>query len=249
VRLIVGCPVAHRAWSLPHWFACLAAQTRRPDAFAFIHSGNVGDETWAAIWSEAHRHDFHEITIRHDDRWPHPRHDNQRFHTLADLRNQMLALVHDELEADLLLSLDTDVMLENPGTIDHLERIVMADQADIAAPVTWFHPMGEDSWAFNAGWWHPGGRNSDPRRPWKRMDPDKVPWGDVIPIDIPMGVWVGNRHAMGCRYEWHESGEDLGFGQSIEREHIRCLWDTDLRCFHAWDEQHLADRAVYRTAA
>lgn len=245
MRLIVGCPVAHRAWALPLWFRCLAAQTRRPDGFAFIHSGHRGDDTWRAIQFEAARHGFPEVAIVHDPRPAHPRHDNARFLTLSDLRNQMFELAREELQADLLLSLDTDVMLEDPTTIEHLEQVITTGQAELAAPVTWLHPGGEGTWAFNAGWWAPGGATTDPRRAWKRLAPDQVAWGEVIPIDVPMAVFLANRRVLEhCRYEWHESGEDLGFAQSIAREQIRCLWDTDLKCRHIWKEQDLAEAAA-----
>jgi hypothetical protein len=238
LRLIVGCPIAHRAWALPLWFEHLAAQSRRPDAFAFIHGGLIGDETWQAIEWETARHGF-PVQVRHDERWPHPRHDNQRFHTLVDLRNQLLDLARDELEADLFLSLDSDVMLEDTSTIATLERMIAEGECELAAPATWLHPQGEGSFAYNAGWWQPGGSPEDPRRAWKRPEPDKVPWGDVVPIDVPMAAWLGNRNAMACAYRWHEGGEDLGFAQSIESEGVRCLWDTALKCRHVWCEQDL----------
>jgi hypothetical protein len=42
-----------------------------------------------------------------------------------------------------------------------------------------------------------------------------------------------------CRYRWHESGEDLGFAQDLDRIGARCAWDTGLKARHlerTWDE-------------
>lgn len=239
MRLIVGCPVAHRAWALPTWFACLAAQTRRPDALVFIHSGEVHDATWMTIQREAVRHHL-PSAIRHDPAPAHPRHDNARFTTLGRLRNDMLAMAHDH-DAELLFSLDTDVMLENPRTIEHLEGMILSGDCDIAAPVTWMHPLGEGSYAYNAGWWVSEGRNGDPQRAWVRPPATDIHWDETYRIDIPMAAWLANERAIACRYEPHESGEDLGFAQDLERHHIECLWNTSLKARHIWSEQAFRD--------
>lgn len=241
MRLIAGCPIADRAWAVPHWFDCLAAQSRRPDGFVFVVSG--GSKTPLAIAAEAERHGFSWL-VAFDSRQPHERHDNTRFRTLADIRNRLLWLAWNR-GADLFLSLDSDIMLEEPGTIERLEALVN-DGADIAAPLTHFHPLADEPeyaaqpcWAYNAGWWRADGTPGDPERPWVRPEVDQIPWGDTMPIDIPMGVWLGNRRALDCRYEWHLGGEDLGFAQDIERRGLSCVWDTSLRARHVWSEQHL----------
>lgn len=236
MRLIVGCPVAYRAWSIPHWMACLAAQSRRPDGFAFVHSGQVHDETWMALQRHAARNHF-DILIHHDPAPAHPRHDHARFDTLGRLRNDMLAIARHQCSADLVLSLDTDVMLENPDTIARLEQMIADDDCDIAAPVTWMHPQGEGSYAYNAGWWQQSAASDPHKRAWTRLPPDRIQWGSTYRIDIPMAAWLGNQRALGCRYQPHESGEDLGYAQSLERDGLTCLWDTSLKARHIWSEQ------------
>jgi hypothetical protein len=247
LRLIVGCPIAHRAWALPRWMECLARQTRRPDGLAFVHSGQVDDETWVSAHVEAARHDFLPVAIQHAPQPTHQRHDNDRFATLAELRNKLLTLARDHLHADLFLSLDSDVMLENPRTIEHLELLVTEQGFDIASPATFMHPLASNAdieqppycWAFNAGWWKPGGVLNDPERPWLRPSPDTIAWGEKIETQVPMAAWLGNRRAMDCRYRFHESGEDLGFAHDIDAEGLRVIWDTSLRARHIWCEQDL----------
>lgn len=245
MRLIVGCPVADRAWSLPTWYRHLAAQTRRPDGFVFVHSGTRYDDTWDAVWREAATNDFPKPVLHHDERTPHQRHDNGRFGTLVVLRNEMIRIARDRLHADLLLSLDTDVMLEDPRTIERL--VEMLDECDLASPLTYLHPgaskpdadLSQPCWAYNAGWWRQDGRLDDPQRPWERPHPDKIPWGKTLQIDVPMAVWLAGRRAMACHYAFHESGEDLGFAQDLDRHELTCLWDTSLLCRHVWQETDL----------
>lgn len=253
MRLIVGCPVATRAWALPTWFQCLDWQTIRPDGFVFVHSGRRGDDTWTTIRRECASRGF-SLRLIHDPAPPHPRHDNERFRTLADVRNRMLDLVEAD-GADLFLSLDSDVMLEDPRIIEHLIELVAAHGFDIASPLVFLHPLASTlpddesarCWAYNAGWWAPGGTLDDPRRPWRRPPPEGIPWGEAVQTHIPMAAWLGTRRAIACRYRWHESGEDLGFAQDLDRQHLRVVWDTSLRARHIWSETDLQETPACST--
>jgi hypothetical protein len=237
MRVVVAAPVANRAWALPDYYRHLQAQTRPPDAVALLHSGQRRDDTWRAI--ERCAADYGLLTHRwHDLSHPHPRHDPARFETLARLRNKLLVCCRVIAGADVVISLDTDVMLEDPETIERLLQM-LADGWDAASPILWLHPAGEGSWAWNAGWW--GTRDlGDTRRPWTRRTTDDIPWGSVIRVDIPMAaIAMGPRVLAQCRYRWHESGEDLGFGQDLDRLGMRCGWDTALKARHVWREEDL----------
>jgi hypothetical protein len=235
-HLIVGAPVALRAWALPKWFEHLAAQTRRPDGFAFVHSGRPNDETWLACQAGAAKLRLPSGILPHGS-VPHTRTDNERFRTLATLRNHLIELTC-KMGGDLLLSLDTDVMLEDEHTIERLEQLVYAGN-DTASPVLYLHPLAHQ-WAYNAGWWVPGGAPGDPQRAWARPNPDQIPWGDTVQVDVPMAATLMTRRVLQtCRYVWHESGEDLGFAQDLDRCHCRCAWDTALKARHVWSEDDL----------
>jgi hypothetical protein len=245
VRLLVGAPVANRDWILPAWFAALAAQTRRPDGFVFVHGGRIEDATWQALHDETAHHGFSDLLIRHDNRPTHPRDDNTRFATLAALRNSMLVMAQWR-QADLLLSLDTDILLHDPTTIQRLEQLVTSGDCDIATALTFFHPAApehwtpndEVCWAYNLGF-IPSGAPAGERAPWQRPDPIDIPWGSLLRIDIPMGVWLGNQRALHCRYGPHESGEDIGYGYALRDQGAVCLADTSLYCQHVWSPDHL----------
>lgn len=243
-RVVLGAPVAHREWVLPAYFDAIAAQTVRPDAFLFVHSGTRYDATWQALAAGAALVGRDELTILHDSRPPHQRHDNARFGTLAVLRNTLLAMAVGMLDADVLISLDTDVLLEDRRTIERLLEL-LDEGWDTASPVTWLHPLGEGSWAYNAGWWswpaadrQLGGRG--PHRPWTRPGPEHVAWGVTLAIDVPMAATAMSRRVLErCRYRWHEAGEDLGFAQDLDRLGMACAWDTTLKARHVWDPTQL----------
>jgi hypothetical protein len=251
MRLVVGAPVAGRAWSLPTWFACLAGQTRRPDAVAFIHSGRVGDPTWEACIREAARHEFSPVMLHHDPAPPHRRHDNERYRTLARLRNRLLDSARDELGADLFLSLDTDIMLENPETVERLEHLVVHGGYDVAGPVTFLHPEAPRSWspaelpcwAYNFGWLQPPDGLCD-RTTWRRPPVTDIPWGSKVTHSIPMAAWLATRRVLDCRYRWHESGEDIGFAISLQEADARCVTDTGLYAPHIWADVDLRHREL-----
>lgn len=245
-RLIVGAPVAHRAWALPRWFECLASQTIRPDGIVLLHSGQPQDETWTVAREQADRHGF-DLLIEHDERWPHERTDNpQRYETLAGLRNDLLGLVRDRMRADRFLSLDTDIMLHDPGTIERLGQM-LDDGCDLASCATFLHPAASDPnvdneifWAYNAGWTNTERPNAWAARDgWLRPLPEELDWTATYRIDIPMGIWLGTRAVLDCRYKWHISGEDLGFAQDLQEHGLRCHWDASLRAKHYWQESHL----------
>lgn len=243
MTLLVGCPIANRAWALPEWFRCLDAQSRRPDGLVFVHSGYAGDDpssyredpTWLACEAGAEMLGV-PIHLHHDPGFWHPRHDNQRFHTLARLRNVMLDLA-DGLDADQFLSLDSDIMLRNPDTIQTLLGLIDEGWAT-ASPVTWLHPAGKGSWAVNAGLWN---HASGPVPSWVRPDPEGLPWGANIRIDIPMAAMLMNRKVIEkVRYRWHEGGEDIGFAHALREQDCTNVWATSLEAEHIWSERHMA---------
>lgn len=236
--LVCGAPVANREWALPHWFECLASQTVRPDRLIFVHSGQWGDETWQALFTGAEQHGF-DLDVLHDPRAPHQRIDNARYQTLADLRNQLLTAAQDA-RADQFLSLDTDVMLEQPDTIEHLQT--MLTDCDLASCATFLHPAAskpdvehEIFWAYNAGWLPKDLTAHGFIRPL----PNELDWDATHRIDIPMAIWLGNQQALYCRYAWHESGEDIAFGRALQAAGLICHWDPRVRAKHYWQPSHL----------
>jgi hypothetical protein len=257
MKLVVAAPVADRDWALPHWYRYLAQQTVKPDQVLLIHGGQRGDDTWKAIRDCAQ--DWEIPTIRHHESTPpHDRQDNERFHTLTRLRNLMLAEATVCTDATHLLSLDTDIMLEDARTIERLLAAIAtlppgcdAENVDVVAPRLSFHPTA--TWTCNAGIL--GNERHHPRealeagRPqdlgtwaWKRAEVDEATReaGGVQPIDIPMGAILMPRYVFSkVRYRWHQSGEDIGFGINLKLAGYTAGWLPGTYARHVWDRYAL----------
>ena len=242
MNLVLGCPVANREWVLPRWFDAIARQTVRPQRLTFVHSGERGDATWRALLDGAKLLNV-PVQLTHVDRPPHPRTDNARFETLADLRNLLLELAIDDgyarsVRCDVFMSLDSDVILTDPTTIERL--VGQINGYDLVAPRFSLHPNTVDGWALNAGFWNPDSTRADAgTRRWYRPSPDQA---EPVRIDIPMAAWVAKRWVIqSCRYRWHESGEDLGFAQDLEEYGVHCVWMPEIRAHHVWNERALEE--------
>lgn len=244
--IVCGCPIVNRAWAIPTWMRYLSVQTVRPDQLVFVVSRS-DDSTEEVLREHAALYQF-PIHVVADDQIPHDRSDNKRFHTLAGLRNELLATVRNTWPDARFLSLDSDIMLRDPATIERLASM-LEDDADVASCATFFHPGAsmpeaqwdqDTCWAYNAGWWDPDSVPGSSTRDWERPWPKDIRWGDTVPIDIPMGVWLAKPEVLAfCQYRWHLSGEDLGFAQDLDQNRFRVTWDTAIRAQHIWQESHL----------
>jgi hypothetical protein len=158
-------------------------------------------------------------------------------HVYADFasrRNRLLQMVLKR-EPDVFLSIDTDLMLEDPATIERLLELL--ERAPVAAPLTYLHPTGAASECFNAGWWN-GGEPASPTRAWRRATVEEA--HGTIPVDIPMAAVAMRRQVVEtCCYWVHECGEDMGFAQDLDRLGYECLWDTDLEVRHCMSPEEL----------
>ena len=220
----------------------MAQQSVRPDQVLFVHSGDRGDETWRAISEGALEHGFR-VTRLHDPmERPKPRNDRSRFQTLTRLRNTMLAVATQTTQHEHLLSLDSDVMLEDPTTI---EQLLDAQHAyPVTSPLLFFHP--EMRFSVNAGllpvW--PGPDADLEHIPWRRaeINPGRIESKTPQGIDIPMGAILMARSVYSTvRYPIpvHESGEDIGFACNLARAGFEAGWLPWLECRHVWSEQSL----------
>lgn len=243
MRVCVGAPVCQRAWALPRWFECLHEQTRKPDSFEFVHTeADRDDGTWHQLLAGAGSIPCHVVEGRSGKHVPRMEREKAGripvYEAFSGWRNQLLDQVAAS-GADVFISLDTDVMFEDPFTIERLVR--MLEVVPVAAPVTFLHPWGERSECYNAGFWRDGDHERDPQRAWARvtkadtLDPTKVLRGFVLPVDIPMAAVAMRREVFSCRYRYHECGEDLGFAQDLDVFGHRCFLDTRVFARHVWE--------------
>lgn len=237
-RIVLGAPVADRAWALPRWLDQIEQQTVQPDVLVFVHT-DTGDGT-------------REILRAAQDRWPieivdapgpvvHRRDRNRdrvgAYSMLADLRNRLLDHALG-LDADVIVSLDTDIFLTEPTAIEQL--VDRLDKAPLSSLLVYLHELAEQTTAYNAAWWIDGG--SGPTRRWRKPTPAEVHDRASKPmqVDIPMAVVAMRRDvALTCRYRYHEAGEDLGFALDLDRNGLWADWLTGLHCPHVMDPARL----------
>lgn len=236
-KIALGAPVAERAWILPQWWECLEQQTLQPDEYCFVYSKGTDDTKSELMRPGKQVHVF-------ETRLPYHSRDNRnadqsdpwRASHMAQLRNQLRGMFR-ATDADVFISLDTDILLEEPTTLEQLVD-TLSQGWDVAAPVTYLHPLGAQSYCYNAGFLA-GGEGFD--QAWRRVDSyDMRSANSPMRIDIPMAAFAITRHAMGmCSYMPHECGEDIGFAQRLKKHRFTVGWLQHLEVRHVWGKQYL----------
>ena len=238
-------------WIGPAWFRCLGEQSLQPSAYCFVVSrdgpaaSDIGPYVPSGATLDLMRlsQPFHDRNARNGD----PK-DRCRAQHFSDLRNaaRMLALATD---CDLFLSLDTDVLLEDPQAIEKMVNTLLGPRRgnplapyawDLVSPLTYLHPQGDASGCYNAGLWR-AGAPGDPQRIWERVGVNEaVCRKPPVRIQIPMAVYLMRRQVLAmCKYKSHEAGEDMGFADALDQHEFRCGWMTDLKVRHVWGESYL----------
>lgn len=246
MKVVLGAPVAERAWILPSWWGCLTKQTLQPAEYRFVRSLGQDETGWLLSWPGMGRSivyvttlPYHSRNERNDDR-----NDPWRAKHMADLRNQLRKLFL-ATDADVFVSLDTDILLEDPTTLERLVQ-TLQDGWDVATLTTYLHPLGPRSECYNVGFFTD--RSEGLTQGWRRAELRDATSGESpVGIDIPMAVFAITREALSvCEYRAHGQGEDVGFAQDLAKHNCRVAWCTDLEGHHIWDEQAL-QREVLRT--
>jgi len=239
MKIAVGAPVAGRAWILQEWRRRLQHQTLRPSAYCFVYSYSeddtykiLGDKQWGGrVIVHKTLAPYYSRTFRNTDQ-----NDPHRAKHFSTLRNTLLAMFL-RTDADLFVSLDTDVLLDDHSALERLTQTIQ-DGWDTASALTYLHPLGERSHCYNAGYLTGGVGFT---QGWRRAEQNEVlAYRSPVKIDVPMAaVMMTHQVAKSCRYKAHECGEDIGFGQSLAQHGFRSAWRTDLVVRHVWDETYL----------
>lgn len=213
MRLLVGCPVAHRDWVLPKWFdhveaACEVAGVE-PE---FVFVCDRRDPSWACIEMLAPMATMVScITKRGNDdrRW-----NSKRYLEMAALRNDLLRAARDA-QAEMFLSLDSDILL-HPAQIammlESLER---------------FDAVGGRCYMTKQGVKFPSyaqlGRSGGLLRP------DRV---GVFEVDVIMAIKLMGKAAMYVHYQVDPQGEDIGWSKACHEYGLKLGWDGRVAAKH-----------------
>ena len=210
--LLIGCPVYKRNWILPYWFSCIQRQTYGIKNIGFIFElGSNDQETFDFLinWQKKNSNiNIFDIKIR-DDISHHAHEEGSRrwsfskYENMVSMRNSLLNRVK-EIQPDFYYSLDSDILITNPNTIDFLTSHIVSGKTDAVNTLMYMTPFGVDypsvmSWV-NGTNYEKAHRNTD------------YPLGTFFKTDVIMaGKMMSKDVYNNTNYRFHTQGEDLGW--------------------------------------
>jgi hypothetical protein len=213
MKLIIGCPIYKRDWILPHWIRCLLSQSLDISDIGFVFEVSPGDyETVNSlnVWKKLDsRIKIFEINERSDI--PHFEHSPDtrqwtisKYHNMVSLRNSILNRVR-EIQPEFYLSLDSDILLTNPNTLEMLIAHIKSG-ADAVSPLMFMTPVGINfpsvmTWRDEIGG--------------KAYRQERYPLGSYFQSDVIMAAKMMSKDVYNnVDYEVHTQGEDLGWSKN-----------------------------------
>lgn len=226
MELMVGCPVYRRDWILPHWFshveeACAKVGIQPTYVFALDPSD---DQTHACVVAHADMYDRNMIIkqTKEDIKRPEKRKwDEKRIQDMVKYRNTLLRAVR-HYKPKRFLSLDSDILLGAPTLEGLLE--VADDHAAVGGKV----------YLSKAGTLSPSYALLKHGRMVRGSDVEYVKEVDVI-----MALKMMNPDAYNVDYEYHYSGEDIGWSQAVKAAGLTLAFDGRYPSKHIWEEKYL----------
>ena len=216
MKLIIGCPIYKRSWIFPLWASAIERQSVPLNKIGFVFETSPDDlETTAMLrrWRAVHPEiPFFEIKEREDV--PHFEHaENSRqwtmskYENMVSLRNSLLTTVR-EIEPDYYFSLDSDIIIKNPATIELLIAHIQ-DGADAVNPLMFMTPLGTD---------FPSVMSWIDKDEYKAKREKKYPLGTYFKSDVIMAAkMMSKKTYQNIDYKIHSQGEDLGWSENASR--------------------------------
>lgn len=240
--ILIGCPVYDRAWILPTWFEMIEKQTWDHNKVGFIFEASPDDEETLELLfkyqsenphlqcfdigvNSQSQHESHKEFIDHDGILRKFRQWNPtRYKAMINFRNSLLVRVQDR-SPSRYFSLDSDILLENPSTLEELYWFTDKPEVDAAAPLCFMTP--EDLGFPNVMTWV-----GPPGSPAFR-DNDSYPISERFKVDVIMAAKMMTRETYTkSYYTYHRLGEDLGWSYSCSRHNLS-LWSvSDIYATH-----------------
>lgn len=236
MKLIIGCPIYKRDWILHHWIRCILSQSYNIEDIGFIFEASPEDEATLSILETFKRFQknipLFEINVRED--LPHFEHiKNGRQWTLSKyanmvkLRNSLLNRVR-ELQPDYYFSLDSDILIQNPNTIELLIAHIKSG-ADGVSPLMFMTPTG---------CLYPSVMNWRPDVSTKAMRKLSYPLGTYFQSDIIMAAKMMSKNLYSeVDYEVHEQGEDIGWSLNAKRKGFKLFSASYIYAPHIMSEE------------
>lgn len=219
MKVIIGCPIYKRDWIFPLWAAAIEMQSIPLSDIGFIFETSPNDESTVSLvnkWLSIHPEiPFAEVKERADI--PHFQHEENsrqwtmsKYHNMVNLRNSLLNTVR-QIQPDYYFSLDSDIIIKHPSTIELLINHVN-EGADAVSPLMFMTPIGTQ---------YPSVMN------WIENDSDRAyrkesyPLGTYFKSDIIMAAKMMSKKTYNLiDYSFHIQGEDLGWSLNAKKHNL-----------------------------
>lgn len=244
-NILIGMPVFQRAWVLPTWTEAIEKQNFPKENLGFVFNlGPNDDETHDILWTWHERNpEFKVFDAQIQMKINHSAHPDgtriwgsEQYYNMVFLRNDLLerATVLSN-QFDYYFSLDSDIILENPDTLNRLVAYAQEDSKRAAiSPLTYMTPF-DTNFPSSMTWIdRPGDRAI---RDLGRYQIDKLFETDIIMA----AVFMQKETFCNIRYQWHRQGEDLGFATALADAGLKSFGAWDIYCPHLMHKQMLDD--------
>lgn len=217
-KLLVGCPVRRREWVIGAWLSniAIACEVAGVDDWAVALVADPRDPT-VEVARDACERTLHLVECEEDvdtaDRrdWETP----GRYARMAELRNMLLAKAR-QLEPDLLLSIDSDILL-HPAALVGMMSMLETGKYEAVGGKTYLTPNERlPNYAMITG----GGSLSRP-------DSD-----GSFKVDVIMAIKLMTPAAYRIDYKPDPRGEDIGWSANARRAGVRLGWHGAVRSEH-----------------
>lgn len=246
-RILISLPIFKREWILEHWLKCIENQTIPLEniGFQFLLGSYEEDAPTHEMlweWQQAHpscflfdaqidlgsSHATHEEGIRN---WA-----RDEYLRMVYFRNSLLTKAADRADTyDFYFSLDSDVLLENPKTLETLA----SHNVEVVSPFMHMMPMDE---CPNSMKWLYEPRQDNPLVAVAQRAPVGI---GLTQTNVPMAaVMMKPEVVTTTRYTWHPQGEDIGFATQLHNSGIKSYVDFDIYTPHIMHRWQLNDYLV-----
>lgn len=240
MKLIIACPIYKRDWILSYWIRCILKQSVDISNIGFIFEVSPDDKATVGalrVWKQLDKNiPLFDIVERSDI--PHFEHQNNgrqwtlsKYHNMINMRNSLLSKVRD-YQPDYYFSLDSDILIENPNTIELLIAHIN-DGADAVAPLMYMTPVGT-SFPSVMSW-----NDKDDQKASRKAD---YPIGTYFQADIIMAAkMMSKKTYMNVNYEFHQQGEDLGWSNNARKHNLKLFSASYIYAPHIMSPVHLSE--------
>jgi glycosyltransferase involved in cell wall biosynthesis len=234
MRVVVGCPVAERAWILPRWLEAVHRQSI-PVEIVCLYTESK-DNTRQLLEDAGAKVVESPLQTRPASRMHLHYWGKDEYKLMSSLRNSLLEVVRG-LDTDWFLSLDSDIILPDSKAIARLIDVAVDRQSNAVAPLVDLEapnplPVSETpgpSWNWMR--WKVRGASGRRDRSFVMEEPFEV--------DVIMAAMLLDRYAQKVRWHPHTQGEDIGWSVEAYRRDLRLMVDPTVVCEHHMDRRRV----------